>query len=124
MSKSTNFSGKPIIKQVISLIDRQMINRTAQKHLSDRYYKKFKTYDHLLTMMFAVISGLNSLRELSNIILACEGKINHIGINNIPQRSTVADANRKRSRKFLLIYIIKYIKDSEEFYRTAVRKQL
>src|SRR5699024_8704816 len=33
---------------------------------------------------------------LENIILACEGKINHLGMKYFPRRSTLADANKRR----------------------------
>lgn len=73
--------------------------------MSDRYYKQFKTYDHLVTMIFATLSGSSSLREVSSIMLACEGKINHLGLSNYPKRSTLSDANKKRSsRVFAAIY--------------------
>lgn len=48
-------------------------------------------------MIYAVISGVNSLREITSIMLACEGKINHLGIKHFPRRSTISDANKKRS---------------------------
>ena len=99
MNKSTNFSGIPVIKQIIKLIDPFIIYRTAKKHKSDRYYKKFKTYEHLITMIFTVLSGCSSLREITGIILACEGKINHLGLKDFPKRSTLSDANKKRSSK-------------------------
>ena len=105
MSKNTKFPGIPIISQVLKFIDRGIINRTALKHKSDRYYKSFKTYDHLITMIYAVISNLTSLREVSSIMLACEGKINHLGLKKFPRRSTLSDANKKRSSKvFAEIY--------------------
>ena len=97
MSKNNKFSGKPIISQVLDLLDRVKINRTAKERKSDRYYKKFKTIDHLITMIYVVLSGCNSLREITGIMLACEGKINHLGIKNFPKRSTISDANRKRN---------------------------
>jgi hypothetical protein len=50
-------------------------------------------------MIYVVLSGCNSLREISSIMLACEGKINHLGIKYFPKRSTISDANRKRSSK-------------------------
>lgn len=82
-----------------------MITRTAKKQMSDRYYKRFKTYDHLVTMIFATLSGSSSLREVSSIMLACEGKINHLGLRNYPKRSTLSDANKKRSSSvFAAIY--------------------
>ncbi len=105
MNKSTNFSGNPIIKQVLRYIDPKMVYRTANRYKSDRYYKKFKTYDHLVTMIHTVLSGCSSLREVTGILLACEGKINHLGIRGFPRRSTLSDANKKRSSKvFAEIY--------------------
>src|SRR5690554_7241926 len=47
-------------------------------------------------MMFAVMSGCNSLREVESIILACEGKINQLGLKYFPRRSTLSDSNKKR----------------------------
>ena len=85
MNKSTKFSGQPIISQILKFIDNKIIYRTARKHNSDRYYKKFKTFDHLVTMIFTAISGCSSLRELSSIMLACEGKINHLGMKFFPK---------------------------------------
>lgn len=105
MNKSINFSGQPIISQVLKFIPASIIARTAKKHRSDRYYKRFKTYDHLVTMIFATLSGSSSLREVSSIMLACEGKINHLGLSNYPKRSTLSDANKKRSSSvFAAIY--------------------
>jgi len=111
MDKNSKFSGKPIISQVINLLDREKINRTARAKSSDRYYKRFKTIDHLITMLYVVLSGCNSLREITGIMLACEGKINHLGIKYFPKRSTISDANRKRSSEvFGEIYLGLYHK--------------
>jgi len=48
-------------------------------------------------MIFTVISGCSSLREVTSIMLACEGKINHLGLKHFPKRSTLSDANKRRS---------------------------
>lgn len=37
------------------------------------------------------------LRELCEGLLACEGKLTHLGLNKVPARSTLSDANRGRS---------------------------
>lgn len=96
MHKYNKFSGKPILSQIINLLDRPKIKRTAERNKSDRYYKKFKTIDHLITMMSVSLSGCTSLREVSSMFLAFESRINHLGINYFPKRSTIADANSKR----------------------------
>lgn len=97
MNKSTHFSGAPIIKQILKFILPSDITRTAEKYKSDRYYKKFKTYDHLVTMIYATLSGVSSLRELSTVMLACEGRISHLNLKHFPKRSTLSDANKKRT---------------------------
>lgn len=105
MNKSKNFSGFPVIKQVLNFISPEIISRTAKKHSSDRYSKRFKTYDHLVTMIFATVSCVSSLRELTSIMLACEGKINHLNLNYFPKRSTISDANKRRaSEVFAEVY--------------------
>lgn len=105
MNKSKNFSGQPIIKQLLKLLPTSTIARTAHKYKSDRYYKRFKTYDHLVTMLYATLSGVSSLRELSTILLACEGRIGHLNLTYFPKRSTLSDANKKRSSEvFANIY--------------------
>ncbi len=105
MNKSTHFSGTPIIKQILKYLPHQDITRTAKTYNSDKYYKKFKTYDHLVTMLYATMSGVSSLRELSTVLLACEGRISHLNLKHFPKRSTLSDANRKRtSEVFGAIY--------------------
>ncbi|MBM2816143.1 MAG: family transposase [Ignavibacteria bacterium] len=99
MSKNKKNSGIPVISQILNLLDKYKIYRTAKENNSDRYYKKFKTIDHLITMIYVVLSGCTSLREITGIILACEGKINHLGIKYFPKRSTISDANRNRNSK-------------------------
>jgi len=105
MNKSTHFSGTPIIKQILNYLPQEDITRTAEQFKSDRYYKKFKTYDHLVTMLYATMSGVSSLRELSTVLLACEGRISHLNLKYFPKRSTLSDANKKRtSEVFGAIY--------------------
>lgn len=105
MNKSTHFSGQPVVKQLLNLLPRSIIGKVSLKHGSDRYYKKFKTYEHLVTMLYATLSGVSSLRELTTILLACEGRIGHLNLKYFPKRSTLSDANKDRSSAvFAAIY--------------------
>lgn len=99
MEQRKNFSGKPIISQLLNFSPRELVCRTAASHQADRYTKTFKTYDHLITLLYSVLSNCTSLRELSTAMLACEGKLNHLGIAYFPKRSTLSDANNCRSQK-------------------------
>jgi transposase len=91
------FSGKPIFSQLLNFISKDKVNRTAEKHKADAYTKKLTTYDHLITMLYAVFSNCISLRDLSTALLACDGKINHFNMSHFPKRSTLSDANNRRT---------------------------
>ena len=99
MNKNNKKSGIPVITQVLNLLDRDKITRTAKENASDKYYKSFKTMEHLVTMIYVVLTRCTGLREIATIMLACEGKINHLGLKNFPKRSTISDGNRSRNSK-------------------------
>jgi len=62
-------------------------------------------------MLYATLSGVSSLRELSTILLACEGRITHLNLKHFPKRSTLSDANKNRSSSvFASIYYSLYSK--------------
>jgi len=47
-------------------------------------------------MMFCQLAQAKSLREISNGLGCCEGKLNHLGLAEGPKRSTLSFANAKR----------------------------
>lgn len=57
-------------------------------------------YTHLLTMLYAVIQRFDSLREIETSMTAEVRKLKHLGIESVPKRSTLSDANARRSEKF------------------------
>lgn len=99
MNKSSHFTGQPIFTQILKLISRQKVNQLAKLYMSDRYYKRFKTYDHLVTMLFAILSKCTSLREVTTGLIACDTKLHHLGMSYFPRRSTLSDANCNRTAK-------------------------
>jgi hypothetical protein len=97
MSKNTFFSGQPIFSQILSFVPAAKIHRLASKHNSDRYYKSFFTYDHLVTMLYTIFNKCNGLREVTTGMMALEQKIGHLGIDTQPCKSTFSDANTNRN---------------------------
>ena len=51
-------------------------------------------------MLYAVIQRFDSLREIETSMTAEVRKLHHVGIDNVPKRSTLSDANARRSEKF------------------------
>ena len=100
MGKSTNFFGQPIYGQLIKSLDREKIVEMSRKHGGERYVKSFDGYTHLQTMLYAVIQRFDSLREIETSMTAEVRKLHHVGIDTVPKRSTLSDANARRSEKF------------------------
>lgn len=106
MSKGNFFTGQPIFNQVLNLIPQGLVQTIAREQFSDHYYKSFKTYDHLVTMLYATLNHCNSLREVTTGLLAWEQRIQHLGIQSHPRRSTISDANKVRQPEvFEKIYL-------------------
>jgi Transposase DDE domain/Domain of unknown function (DUF4372) len=100
MGKSNYFSGNSVFGQLISLIDDKIIREEVIKCDSDRYVKRFKTKDHLISMLFCSFAKCNSLREVSGAMLGLSGKTEHFKLKHIPKRSTLSDANKNRKVEF------------------------
>lgn len=97
MRKSSFFTGQPIFGQLIKFIPRHLISTVARTHQSDRYCKRFSTYDHLICMLYGVFNQCTSLREITTGMLAWENRLLHLGMTRHPRRSTISDANNRRN---------------------------
>lgn len=100
MDKSTHFFGQSVFGQLISYLDTIDILQISRKHKADHYVKKFKSKDHLISMVFCVFSKCSSFREVSGAMLGLSGKTKHFKLEHIPYRSTLSDANKRRSADF------------------------
>jgi Transposase DDE domain/Domain of unknown function (DUF4372) len=105
LDKDKSFTGQPVLSQILDVIPSSLINRANRKYQSNRYYKKLPLRAHLISLLYGVFSYCNGLRELCEGLLACEGKLSHLGFDKAPARSTLSDANTKRSfLVFAMIY--------------------
>ena len=100
MGNSTHFFGQPIYGQLIKLLEKSKILQMSRNYGGERYVKSFDGFTHLLTMLYAVIMRFDSLREIETSMTAEVRKLHHIGIESVPKRSTLSDANARRSEKF------------------------
>ena len=100
MGKSTFFTGQPIFTQLLSLIPSRIVSSAIRATSSDKYYKKFTSYPHLVSMLYACLQKCTSLREVTTGLMACQHKVQHLGLNYVPRRSTLADANQNRAEQF------------------------
>jgi IS5 family transposase len=100
MGKSTFFTGQPVLNQLLHLVPRTLVSQLTRNFKADRYYKKFRAYDHLVSMLFCGFHQCSSLRELITGLQANSYRLQHLGLKYTPRRSTLADANKRRSATF------------------------
>lgn len=116
MSKSIHFFGVTVFGQLISLIDRAGVKRAVRKNLSDKHCKGFSTWDHLVSMLFSTLGHCNSIREVVAGCLGLKGKTDHLALLKLPRRSTLSDANCKRTPEVFADIYKTLLKD----YRAAI----
>jgi hypothetical protein len=102
MGKNTEikFVGQPIFKQVINLIDGINLTSLIKKHNADYYYKAFKAKTQLITVLFGIFSRCDSMAEICEGLRAMSGKLNLLGLEKAPAKSTACDGMRNRGNKF------------------------
>ncbi|TFZ03878.1 IS4 family transposase [Ramlibacter humi] len=83
------------IHQVLQAIPRGAFDRIVQQHGADRYGKGFGSWQHLVAMVYAQVSGASSLRQLEASFNALPGQHYHLHAKAV-RRSTLADANARR----------------------------
>lgn len=102
MGKNTEikFVGQPIFKQVINLIEGINLTSLVKKHNADYYYKAFKAKTQLITVLFGIFSRCDSMTEICEGLRAMSGKLNLLGLEKAPAKSTACDGMRNRDSKF------------------------
>ena len=105
MSKGSQLAGQPVLSQLLSFIPKELVASSVSTHKSDHYYKTMTTYKQLVFLLYGVISRCHSLSNLCKSLLFLEKKLTDLGIDKLPSKSTLSDANINRSSDvFATIY--------------------
>lgn len=85
-----------IMNELQNFIPRHHFENLVEQYSGDRYVKSFTSWNQFTVMLYAQISGKDSLRDIQNSLAVQGSKLYHIGLQSI-KRSTLADANQTRS---------------------------
>ena len=121
MSESTNKNlvGQPILTQVLALVNKNKFKGLVNKHGADRYYKKFTTWTHFVSLMFGIYSRCDSVTEIVEGMIGCVGKLGHFGLSEVPPKSTITDGNRERDSKFFESLYFSLVKRYSSFLSSS-----
>lgn len=97
---------KPLIRQIIDLIPRWILQDCISFYKSDKYCHKYKTNDQLVAQLFGQLCKCSTLEDISVGIGVSETFIKDLGLEQSPAKSTMSDGNKKRNwQVFERLYI-------------------
>lgn len=67
---------------------------------NDHYYKAYKSWELLVTMLFWILSRCDSMGEICEGMKAMRGKLNHLGLTKAPAKSRASYGLRNRDNRF------------------------
>jgi len=85
-----------VFRQILNIFSRAEFEQLARKHGAERHARGFTCWDQLVAMLFCHLGRAQSLREICGGLASAEGKLNHLGIDTAPARSTLSYANAHR----------------------------
>ena len=84
-----------IFGSLLKPIDRRQFRAIVERFEGDAYDKSFKSWDHLVALIFAQLSGIEGLRGLECAFNANSHQHYHLGVGKLA-RATLSDANARR----------------------------
>jgi len=84
MNKTTTFVGQHIFSQLLFLSSKDSLSTVFKFANANKWYKFIKACDPYVTMMFCVLSGCNSLREIVMGLEAFGGKLIYLNLDKVP----------------------------------------
>ncbi len=84
-----------IFGNLLKPIDRRQFRGIVKRHDGDAYDKSFKSWDHLVALIFAQLSPTDTLRGLALAFNANAQHHYHLNVGKLA-RATLSDANKRR----------------------------
>jgi hypothetical protein len=86
-----------LFSQLLSLFNRNDFSRHVHDLEAEYQSKGFSCWDQFVAMLFCQLAQAKSLREITQGLQCCEGKLQHLGVKQAPKRSTLSYANAHRT---------------------------
>ncbi len=85
-----------LFSQILTLFQRSDFARHVRELKAEYHARGFSCWDQFVAMLFCQLAQARSLREISDGLKSCEGRLKHLGLEKEPKRSTLSYANAHR----------------------------
>jgi hypothetical protein len=89
--------GRTVLAQLMDYLEPESFDRIVARHDNGRRQYRFSCREQFLCMVFAQLTGRESLRDIETCLRAFQGALYHSGLRSRVSRSTLAHANEHRS---------------------------
>jgi len=107
---------RTVFSQILDFIPRHQFRACVNRYNGNHRTKSFSCFDQYLTMAFAQLTYRDSLRDVETCLRALEDKLYCCGFRGKISRSTLADANEKRSWQIYHDFAQALIAKARQFY--------
>jgi Transposase DDE domain/Domain of unknown function (DUF4372) len=114
-------NNKPLVRQILDLVPRELINSCVKQYNSDKGCSKYKTIDQFVAMSFGQLNKCSTLSDISMGIGVSEIFIKDLGLTQSPARSTMSDGNKKRNWQVFESLYYKLLRHYERLLRLQHR---
>jgi hypothetical protein len=109
-------TGRFVFSQLLDFFPQYEFNKSVARYRGNYRVRNFSCLDQFLCMAFAQLTGRESLRDIETCLRALDSKLYHIGLRGKISRSTLADANEKRSWKIYGDFAQLLIRQARQLY--------
>lgn len=122
--RRTKANHQPVIRQIINLVPRWMIESSSARYKGNKGCSKYKTYDQFVSMTFGQLNKCLTLSDISTGIGVSETFIKDLGLEQSPARSTMSDGNKKRDYRVFESLYFRLLKHYEDVLKKQHRPHI
>ena len=108
--------GKTLFAQVMEFVPWKTFGRVIQRHNGDAGVRTLNCADLFRVMAFAQLTWRESLRDIEVCLAANRAKLFHMGLKNVPARSTLSDALNLRDWRIYHDLAMRMITQARSLY--------
>jgi len=108
--------GKTLFAQVMEHVPWKTFGRIIERHNGDAGVRTLSCADVFRVMAFAQLTWRESLRDIEVCLTSNQAKLFHMGLKNVPARSTLADALNLRDWRIYHALAMRLIAKARELY--------
>jgi hypothetical protein len=111
-----------LFSQILQIVPRREFDRLVAETGSEKHSKGFSCWKQYVSMLFCQFAQAKSLREICDGLAVTCGKLNHLGIDKAPPKSTLGYANSNRPWELYMELFYLILKSCREIAPGKKRK--